>query len=238
MLLRSLGLLFDDPLAFFILLPIILATVGIALLIAITVHEASHALMAYRLGDPTAQRLGRLTLNPIAHLDPMGTAMILFVGFGWGKPVPVNPHFLRAGARSGMALVSAAGPLSNIVTATLFAIPIKAGLVAWHSPLRFSYFEGGFVGILADLFGFIILYNILLAVFNLLPISPLDGFKVALGLLPRELARPFARLEQYGPAILLLTIMVDFSLGTGILFGIIRPMANSLSILIIGRVIM
>ncbi|MBI4298763.1 MAG: site-2 protease family protein [Chloroflexi bacterium] len=239
MLLRFLGLLFDDPIAFFILVPIVLATLGVALLVAITVHEFSHALAAYRLGDTTAKHLGRLTLNPIAHLDPMGTLMLLLVGFGWGKPVPINPYQLRNGIRTGSALVSAAGPLSNLVTAAVFAIPIRSGVLAWHSPGRLtSLFEGGIEGIAADVIGLIIFYNIILAAFNILPLAPLDGFKIALGLLPRKLSILFSRLETYGPAILLLIIMVDFLTGAGLLFGIIRPIANTVSIVVLGKAIM
>lgn len=239
MLLRFLGLLFDDPVAFFVLVPIIVATLGVALLVAITVHEFSHALVAYRLGDATAKQMGRLTLNPIAHLDPMGTLMLLLVGFGWGKPVPVNPYLLRNGVRSGSALVSAAGPLSNIVTAAVFAIPIRTGVISWHPPGRLtSLFEGGVEGIASDFFGLIIFYNIILAAFNILPVAPLDGFKVALGLLPRKLSIPFSRLETYGPAILLLVIMVDFLTGASLLFGIIQPIANTVSTVVLGKAIM
>ncbi len=235
MLLGALDLLFNDPLDFFRLVPPMLVAVGLSLLVAITVHEFSHALVAYALGDLTAKRLGRLSLNPVAHLDPMGSAMILMVGFGWGKPVPVNPRFLRGGERSGMAIVSSAGPLSNIVTAMLLSIPIRAGLVQWQAPFRSSLFHGGVEGIIGDLLGFIIFFNVLLAVFNLIPIAPLDGFKVAWGVMPRELATSWARLEAYGPAILLSVIMLDYIARTGILFGVIRPVANTLGLIIVGE---
>ncbi|MBI4296964.1 MAG: site-2 protease family protein, partial [Chloroflexi bacterium] len=140
MLLRSLDLLFSDPAAFLLLLPVLLVTVGLALVVGITVHEYSHALAAYRLGDATAKMQGRLSLNPLAHLDPMGTAMIFLVGFGWGKPVPVNPHMLRKGGRTGMSLVAAAGPLANLVTAALLSIPMRMRWVpglSFFSPLSF-----------------------------------------------------------------------------------------------------
>lgn len=235
MLLGSLDLLFNNPLDFFRLVPPMLVAVGLSLLVAITVHEFSHALVANALGDSTAKRLGRLTLNPMAHLDPMGSAMILMVGFGWGKPVPVNPRFLNGGERSGMAIVSSAGPLSNIVTAMLLSIPIRVGLVEWREPFRSSLFRGGVEGIIGDLLGYIIFFNVLLAVFNLIPIAPLDGFKVAWGVMPRELAKSWARLEPYGPAILLSVIMLDYIARTGILFGVIRPVANTLGLIVVGE---
>lgn len=235
MLLGALDLLFNDPLDFFRLVPPMLVAVGLSLLVAITVHEFSHALVANALGDSTAKRLGRLTLNPMAHLDPMGSAMILMVGFGWGKPVPVNPRFLSGGERSGMAIVSSAGPLSNIVTAMLLSIPIRVGLVEWREPFRSSLFRGGVEGIIGDLLGYIIFFNVLLAVFNLIPIAPLDGFKVAWGVMPRELATSWARLEPYGPAILLSVIMLDYIARTGILFGVIRPVANTLGLIVVGE---
>ena len=221
-MLWSLDQLFRDPLH----LLTILGAISVALLIAITIHEFTHALVAYGLGDGTAKRLGRLSLNPVAHLDPIGTAMLFLAGFGWGKPVPVNPMYLRNPGRQGMALVSFAGPLSNITTAALFAIPIKAGLMSWHSPFRLFVFRDGLEGFLPDLFGFIIFYNLVLAAFNLIPLAPLDGFKVALGVLPREAAASFARLETYGPAILMFVIMMDILTGIGILSTIIGPVVN------------
>src|SRR3972149_371523 len=114
MLFSLMGLLFRDPYQFLV----VLATLVPALLVAVTIHEFSHALVANRLGDLTATNLGRLTLNPIKHLDPLGTIMLAVIGFGWGKPVPVNPSNLRVDPRQGMALVSLAGPVSNLMLAT------------------------------------------------------------------------------------------------------------------------
>ena len=144
------------------------------------------------------------------HLDPLGTAMILFAGFGWGRPTPVNPAMLRTGPRSGMALVSIAGPLSNILVATLAAVPINAGLVDSES-VGFALFWGNSGEIAGYVLGSLVFWNLLLASFNLIPLAPLDGFKVAVGVLPREAALQFARLERYGPAILLSLIMLSFS---------------------------
>jgi Zn-dependent protease len=168
----------------------------IALLIAITVHEAAHAWSAFRLGDPTAKNMGRLTLNPLRHLDPLGSLMLLVAGVGWGKPVPVNPWNFRTSPKAGMAITSFAGPLSNLVVAALVSLLIRFGNLPLS--LRGSALLPG----LGDILFSIILLNIGLAIFNLIPIAPLDGFSVALGLLPRRWALQYARLEQYGPIIL------------------------------------
>ena len=218
MLLRYFNLLLDDPTVFFYLIGIV--TVG--LLVAITVHEFGHALLANWLGDPTAKRLGRLSLNPIKHLDPMGTLMIFLVGFGWGKPVPVDYQQLGRNPRRGMALVAVAGALSNLVLAALFGALVRAGIVAWHSP-RYLYIDGWELGsVAADLVGYIIFFNLILAVFNLIPISPLDGFKVAVGILPSRQAYALAKMERWGPMFLLLLLF--FGYFTGVLWDIlIRP---------------
>ena len=236
MLLNSIDLLFDNPGAFLDVVVVFFAAVAPALLIAITVHEFSHAALATRLGDPTARLLGRLSLNPVRHLDPMGTIMMLLVGFGWGKPVPVNPLYLRNGARRGMSAVSAAGPISNLATAALFAVPIRAGLVPWHSPFYFTGLEGqALSGLLADLLGFVIFYNIVLAIFNLIPLAPLDGSKVAIGLLPPGPAAAIARREAYGPIILLGIIMLDWATNLNLLWGVLRPIVNVVGLVVVGQ---
>ncbi len=226
MLIRSLDLLIDRPMDGLVTIAAFL----VALAAAITFHEFSHALSANRLGDLTATRQGRLSLNPIAHLDPLGSVMILLAGFGWGKPVPVNAYNLQAGERSGMALVAAAGPVSNVLMAVLLSVPARVGLVALPVVVGYVPFSGG-PGELAGYFLQSIIYlNIVLAAFNLLPIAPLDGFKVALGLLPREAAAPFARLERYGPMILLGLILLDYVMpGRGILSIILGPIVRGLA---------
>lgn len=170
----------------------------IALLIAITVHEFAHAWMANRLGDRTAASQGRLSLNPLRHLDPVGTLMLLVAGFGWGKPVPVNPYNLRNGPKSGMAWSSLAGPASNLIVAALISLPLRLGIV----PLQ-GWGNSEIVPSLPEVLFTIILLNIGLAIFNLIPLPPLDGFKVALGILPTRWAIKLLPLERYGAMLLL-----------------------------------
>ncbi len=173
----------------------------VGFIVAISVHEFSHALAAWSLGDRTARSAGRLTLNPLRHLDPFGSLMLLLTmfagvpGIGWGKPVPVNPRALRFG-RLGMAIVSAAGPLANLAIAFLVALAVRAAdmrgdaVPAWSGQLLVA----------------LVALNVSLCVFNLLPLAPLDGFGVAVGVLPLAIARPLARLQQYGPGLLLLLV--------------------------------
>jgi Zn-dependent protease len=166
----------------------------LALIPAFAVHEFAHAWAAYRLGDPTAKNQGRLTLNPLKHLDVLGTLMVLVAGFGWAKPVPVNPYNLRYG-RFGMALVAVVGPLSNLLMAVAVA-------VVW----RALGFTGG--ALVVTVLGVFISLNVVLLFFNLIPVSPLDGFKVLVGVLPEPLASRWARTAQTGPLLLLGLIVV------------------------------
>ena len=232
MLLGSYSLLFDDPSGFVRLA----ALVALSLVVAVTIHEFSHALVANGLGDDTARRLGRLSLNPKRHLDPMGTVMMLVVGFGWGKPVPVSQDRLAHGPR-GMTLVAAAGPLSNLILAFLLAIPFKVGVLDW-TPLSLNriahVMTGGFKEGISDILGLMIFFNLILAVFNLIPLAPLDGSKVVGGLIPRHQAAAYARLERNGPLILMAIIMMDYAFGFGILWRIIGPVVDSLRSAAIG----
>ncbi len=232
MLLGSYQLLLDDP-AGFVRLAVLVA---LSLVIGITVHEFSHALVASGLGDPTARRLGRLTLNPLRHLDPSGTVMLFVAGFGWGKPVPVDPRRLAHG-HTGTALVAAAGPLSNLVLAFLLAIPIKLGLLG---PIRPSLdrvtqvMTGGFREGMADIIGLVVFFNLLLAVFNVIPLTPLDGSRILAGLVPRSRAAAYARLQRHGPAILVGLVMLDFVFGLGVLWRVIGPVVEALTSAAIG----
>lgn len=212
-----------------------LASFIVALVVAISFHEFSHAVLATGLGDPTARRLGRVSLSPKAHLDPLGTAMIILAGFGWGKPVPVNPVALRLGGRAGMAVVAGAGPIANILVAFLVAVTLDAAL-GKEQAVGFYLFNGRRDEILPYLLGSIVFWNLLLAAFNLIPIAPLDGFKVALGVLPRPLSDSYARLERYGPFVLLALILLDLLIpGGGLLSLVVTPMLNALANVVVGR---
>lgn len=182
----------------------------IALVIAITIHEFSHALAADRLGDPTPRLQDRLTLNPMAHLDPIGTLALLLFRFGWGRPVQFDPYNLRNPIRDS-AIISFAGPLSNIILATIVALVLRI-LVYTTS--------GGAIVVLLQLLQQIIIVNVILAVFNLIPVHPLDGFKIVGGLLPKHKAHEWYELERYG-YIFLLVMMVSGVIGT-----IIQPPAR------------
>ena len=171
----------------------------VALLVGLTFHEFSHALTADQLGDHRPRAMGRLTLNPIAHVDPIGALMLVVAGFGWAKPVMVNTAALRGGRRS-MALVAFAGPIANVVVAIAFAVVFRVmDLVGVDS------------GFFLNLVALIVQLNILLAIFNLIPIPPLDGYNVLLAYLPPRQAVTVQRYAPYGIIILLLLIFLPGS---------------------------
>jgi Zn-dependent protease len=211
----------------------------VALVVGVTFHEFSHAFVADRLGDRTARMMGRVSLSPSRHLDPAGSMFMLIAGFGWGKPVPVNPSRLRNGPQTGRAMVAAAGPVSNIILAVLAGLPIQLGLVDWWNPLTrpFSLDQWGLSEYVSLFLGAAIFFNLVLAVFNLLPFAPLDGFAVAVGLLPRDLSVSVARLEQYGPLILMLLLLLPLvsSGQISILHEVMSPIINALSEVISGH---
>lgn len=201
----------------------------LALIIAITIHEFSHAYSADRLGDPTPRLQGRLTLNPLAHLDPLGTLMLLIARFGWGKPVVFDPFNLRYPRRDA-AIISLAGPLSNLALATICAV-ITQILLGFRLALLSSSMGVG-VYILMGLLRPIIILNVVLAIFNLIPIHPLDGFKIVGGILPKEYAQQWYELEPYGMIFLIFLIFPIFG-GSSPISNIISPIINAiLSILL------
>lgn len=194
----------------------------LALLTAITIHEFAHAWAADELGDPTPRLMGRLTLNPLAHLDPLGTLMLLLVRFGWGKPVVFDPYNLR-NPKKDSALISLAGPASNIILAVALSVFYRSVFTPLSPFYMFSQL----------LLPFIFL-NISLAIFNLIPIHPLDGGKILVGLLPnKDAAAVDLFLNHYG-IILLFFLIVPLG-GSSLLLNIISPIINFiLSLLIPG----
>lgn len=165
--------------------PILFILIAGALVFSLSVHEYSHALASHLLGDSTAKSMGRLSLNPKAHLDPMGTLLLLFAGIGWGKPVPFNPMNLK-NPRRDSAIIAFSGPFANFLIAFISAMIAK--------------FLGGFVG--GGLY-LVVFYNLILGFFNLIPLNPLDGFKVVSGLLPQELFYQWMQMAPYGSYLLL-----------------------------------
>ncbi len=183
-----------------------------ALLVAVTVHEVAHGLVAERLGDPTARLQGRITLNPLPHIDPIGALAFVLAGFGWAKPVPVNGANLRRPVRD-MACVAAAGPASNLIVAFL-------GLVLFVLLRRTA--SASFIAVpLAGVLFYVYQFNLVLAIFNLIPVPPLDGGHFLPYLLPRGSWSLISQLEQYGPFILLLLVLTDatrFVIGPAVQF--------------------
>jgi len=180
------NLLFTSPLIFIILV--------LALLFSLSLHEFAHAYVAFKQGDPTAKHMGRLTLNPLAHLDPLGSLLLLFAGFGWAKPVPVNPLNMRD-PKKGFALVAIAGPGMNFILAATSCLLLKV-----------PFFSGGILSVFLYYFAF---YNVGLGFFNLLPIAPLDGFKFVSGMLPADLSWQWEQLAPYGIFILIFLISTN-----------------------------
>lgn len=195
-------LLFENPGGFFLLM--------IPLLYSVIIHEVAHAWVAEKMGDATARWLGRITLNPIKHLDPIGTLMLFLFGFGWAKPVPVNFSNLRD-YRKGMILVSAAGIGANIIMAFLALLIIRMEIFsAW--------------GVMPDILTVFARVNIILASFNLIPIPPLDGSKILMGFVPDRMRYGLMQLEPYGMFIII-----------GLLFfGLLSPLINFVGQILVG----
>jgi len=199
-------LLFKDPTAFVIL--------SVLLLYSVIFHELAHGWIAYKMGDPTAKWLGRLTLNPAKHVDPFGTVMLLVVGFGWAKPVPVNlENIPSADRRKGLILVSAAGVTANII-------------IAFSALLFYRLMTPSPSGIMTEVLFLLAKINLILAAFNLIPIPPLDGSKILMGFAPESLTRTFNQIEPYGFFIVLGLLLI----------GALNPVINFFQYLILALI--
>jgi Zn-dependent protease len=210
----------------------VIITSVVTLVIAFTIHEFAHAWVADSFGDSTPRINGRLTLNPLAHLDLMGSLMLIFAGFGWAKPVPVNPYTLRQRSPSALMWVALAGPLSNFLLAILASLIFKLSLFTgtetfagpvWnilHTPVEFTLI--------------FIYLNLVLGIFNLIPLTPLDGDKVAAYFLPDNWNRALDKIRPYGPMILVVLFMLGPTLGVDILGWLIYKPVDYLFALLIG----
>jgi Zn-dependent protease len=197
-----LGLLFEQPMIFVAWL--------VAIVFALTIHEFAHALAATMQGDPTAKLMGRLTFNPLAHIDVVGFLSLLLVGFGWGKPVPVNPIYFK-NKKWGDTLVAFAGPLANFIAIIVFGIILRIVIsTAVLDPTN----------LLISFLFFVIMINTVLGVFNLIPLPPLDGSHILFNILPSQFNELKYKLAKNGPWLLLTLIMADRFLGIGLLSGL------------------
>ena len=209
-----------DPQTLVLLIPVIL--------FALTVHEYAHGIVAYRLGDPTAKQAGRLTLNPLSHLDPVGTIMLFLVGLGWAKPVPVDPRYF-ANPKRDMLWVALAGPAANMGLALLSGLIIR---FVTSDPS--AYLSGALGPILISMMVRSLQINLMLAVFNMLPVPPLDGSKIMYSLLPPQYAHWNYNLERYGPMVLLGLVMMGMFTGFSILWLFIGPFVRFFAFLFAG----
>jgi len=208
--------------------PAYIISLIITLLIAFTVHEFSHAWVATAFGDETPRLNGRLTLNPFAHLDLIGTILLLVAGFGWAKPVPIDPYTLQRRSPFALLWVALAGPCSNFVMAVVAAIPLRLGIIPFiissNGLLPTPYY---FLNVFIDI-------NLVLLLFNLIPIAPLDGEKILDAVLPPSAARVFDSIRPYGPLILLAIVFVGPALGFDILGIIIGPARDAIYRMLVG----
>ncbi len=191
-----------------------IAGIAVALVVGITFHEFSHAFIADLLGDHRPRALGRVSLNPVAHIDPLGALVFVIAGFGWGKPVPVNVYALRPG-RIGMAMVAAGGPIANVIVAVVAAVLYRV--------LEMS----GSSGFVLEIGFWIVYFNLLLALFNLIPIPPLDGYNVLLAFLPPKAAFSVQRYAPYGIIVVLLLVLLPGG-PLSVLLAPVAPLAQVL----------
>jgi Zn-dependent protease len=193
-----------------------------AILFGLTIHEFSHGWVAWQLGDPTAKMMGRLTLNPLKHLDPIGTIALFLFRFGWAKPVPIDPRNFRHPTRD-MAISGMAGPAANLLTAAVSGLILRV-LILFH--------VGGFVAMLTSYF---VLFNLILCFFNLIPIPPLDGSRLLYHLLPPNLAAGYGRLERYGFIILIGIIFLGQITNVNLLWLYMGPLLRVFSLIFVGQ---
>jgi len=197
-------------------------------LLALTFHEFAHAYIANRLGDPTAKDMGRLTLNPLAHLDLVGTIMVFIIRIGWAKPVPVNPANFK-NPKKDLLWVSLAGPVSNIFLAFIFGILCRFFQVTHLNLSHLSVME-----VIRFMIGFGMLINLILAFFNILPIPPLDGSKILAGILPPQYESLFDQFMKYGHFVLLGLIILSVALDIPIFYSLYSPFVRFFSYLFAG----
>lgn len=208
-------------------LPELIARI-LVLVVAFSVHEFAHAWTANYFGDDTPRMQGRLTLNPLVHLDPLGSLLLLFAGFGWARPVMVNPYVLRQSSPAAPMLVALAGPTSNLFLALLAAIPVQTGLIQT---------TGGSIGFLPSPFllaSEFVLINLLLMLFNLIPLAPLDGEKVLTYFLPPSGQAFMDTIRPYGPMLLMALIFLTPLVGINILQILIGEPMRALYFLLLG----
>lgn len=201
----------------------------LTLIIALTIHEFSHAFVAVRLGDETPRMDGRLTLNPLKHLDPIGSIMLIIAGFGWAKPVRVNPYTLSQKSPSGLMWVSLAGPFSNFLLACFAAVPFH-----FKGFWQLYYSANVFISFIPFFFYTFLTINLVLMLFNLLPISPLDGAKIAVDILPPRWGRALEKIQPYGIFILIAILFVLPLLKIDVMGYLITPVISNLTRVLTG----
>jgi len=200
----------------------------ITLIFAFTLHEFSHAWTATQFGDETPQRYGRLTLNPLSHLDPMGSLMLLLTGFGWAKPVPVNLNRIRQHSRAAPLLVALSGPFSNFLLALAASLPLRFGLVRSVAP-RFDFFPTAY-----EFLVYFFFTNLGLMLFNLIPLPPLDGEEILIFFLPTSLERVYENIRPYGPYILIVLLFLGPLVGFSLIDSVLSPAIFTLGRILLG----
>lgn len=199
------------------------------ILMALIIHEFSHAYVANKLGDPTAKDAGRLTLNPLAHLDLMGTIMAFIIHIGWAKPVPVNPSNFK-NPRKDMLWVSLAGPTSNVLLALIFGIVYRIFQSSIHT------LNSNILELIHSMLGFAVLINLILAFFNIIPLPPLDGSNILLGLVPRKYDRQMAVFQRYGQLVLFALVIINLIFDIPLFYYLYMPFVRALSYLFAGEI--